>query len=68
VREFAKENKLTHPILLGGREAHRELYRCKYVPTNFWIDRTGRIVGAEEGFEPEHVDEMEQMIRNLLAP
>ena len=67
MREFVEENNLTHPVLLGGAEAHRELYRCKYVPTNFWIDRTGRIVGAEVGFDPEHVDDMERMIRKLLS-
>ena len=66
VKEFVEQYKIRHPVLLGGREAHRELYKCKYVPRVFFIDRRGRIAATKLDFKAGDEKEMERIVRNLL--
>ena len=66
VKKFVRERKVTYPILLGGAEVHRNLYKCKYVPRVFFIDRTGRIVATMLGFDPGDERKLERHIRELL--
>jgi hypothetical protein len=66
VKEFVREHKVTYPILLGGREAHRSLYKCKFVPRVFFIDRTGRIAATKLDFNPGDERKIERQIRELL--
>ena len=66
VKKFVSENKVTYPILLGGKEAHRSLYKCKFVPRVFFIDRTGRIAATKLGFDPGDERKIERQILELL--
>lgn len=66
VKKFVREQKVTYPILLGGREAHRSLYRCKFVPRVFFIDRAGRITATRLGFNSGDEWKIERQIRELL--
>ena len=66
VRKFVEEYKVTYPVLLGGREAHQELYKCEYVPRVFFIDRRGRIVATHVGFDEGDVAKFEKRIEDLL--
>jgi hypothetical protein len=66
VEAFVKEFDLTYPVLLGGLKAHRELYKCEFVPRVFFIDRKGRIAATELGFEEDSEEKFEQMIKGLL--
>ena len=66
VKKFVGEHKVTYPILLGGREAHRSLYKCKYVPRVFFIDRKGWIVATRLDFKPGDERKIERQIRELL--
>ena len=66
VEAFVKEYDLTYPVLLGGVEVHRELYRCQYVPRVFFVDRRGRIAATVVGFEGDSAEKIEDMIKGLL--
>ena len=66
VREFVAKYQVTHPVLLGGREAHRKLYKCIYVPRLFFIDRRGRIAATKVGFDPGAEKDIEKTLRSLL--
>lgn len=48
---FAKNEKLTHKILLDGGEVFTEKYGLQGVPTTFWIDRNGVIVDIDVDFK-----------------
>ncbi len=49
VRAFAAERGLTYPILLGTPDAIAR-WRIGVFPTNYYIDRDGKIVGRQTGF------------------
>jgi hypothetical protein len=66
VAEFARRNKLTHRILLGGERVSERYEVEKIFPTTFWIDHRGIVVRREVGFRPEMKKEIEQMILELL--
>jgi peroxiredoxin len=66
VKAFVDKHKITYPVLLGGRTAHKELYKCKYVPRTFFIDRNGRIASTKLGFDPGDEKQMEKIVRDLL--
>jgi thiol-disulfide isomerase/thioredoxin len=68
VRDYVAENKLGHTILLNGADVAYEQYQVVGIPTVFWIDRNGKIVGYHLGFEPEDVDGLDAMARKMLEP
>ena len=53
---------------MRGTTAVGQAYGVKGVPANFWIDRTGRIVRVDLGFDEGKLPEMESMIRRLIGP
>ena len=63
---FATDNKLSHRILLEGKDVGREKYGIRGVPANFWINREGKIVRQLEGFEEGEVKKMEKWIEEIL--
>lgn len=48
LRAFAEERDLEYPILLGTREV-LEAYHVSAFPTNYYVDRRGRIAGTSLG-------------------
>jgi len=66
VSRFARRNKLTHLILVGGEQASEQYGTEQVLPTTFWIDHRGRVARRETGFRPEMVKEMERTIEELL--
>jgi hypothetical protein len=50
VSKFATDEKLTHPIVIGGQSV-AELYHVAAYPTTFWIDRNGTVVDYEIDFD-----------------
>ena len=66
VKKFVKERGVTYPILLGGRDAHKDLYKCTFVPRAFFIDRRGRIAATKLGFDPGDEKKMAGIIKDLL--
>ena len=68
VAAFARELKLTHRILVGGDQAAEPFDFQGYLPTCFWIDRTGKVFRRDTGFRPEMEKGIERTIEELLPP
>lgn len=51
LKAFAEEEKLTHSILVEGAGVAFKDYSCRAFPTQYWIDRSGKLVGREYGYE-----------------
>jgi thiol-disulfide isomerase/thioredoxin len=67
VAEFVKKEKLKQIILLKGSEVASDLYGVPSFPTTYWIDREGRVVRRETGFDPLMFPAMERLARKLVA-
>ena len=64
--EFARKQRTTHTILVGGSEAADRYAFDKVLPTSFWIDDDGRIVRRDTGFRPEMEKELYRTAEVLL--
>jgi thiol-disulfide isomerase/thioredoxin len=65
VQGFVDDQKLTHPIALMGSRPAKQQYGVEGVPTNFWLDRQGNLVGREVGWRgAEH---LEAELKKLLS-
>ena len=53
-------------MLVSGSRIARQ-YGVRAYPTSFWIDRSGKIVDMEVGFDPAAFGAMEKRIEELLA-
>ncbi len=51
VEQFVKANHLTFPVLLDGDAAVGSSYGASSIPTNYLIDRSGRIIARVVGFD-----------------
>lgn len=49
VASFIRDNHYTFPVLLDGSGKVGQVYKTQYIPTSFFIDFEGRIVGAVVG-------------------
>ncbi len=49
VREFEENLKLSFPILLDPENTAKQAYRVRALPTNYLIDRAGRVVAYGMG-------------------
>ena len=65
VREYVEDQKITFPILLNGSRVAQK-YRVMVVPSLFWIDRQGHVVGHHAGFHEAMADEFEAKLKALL--
>jgi hypothetical protein len=66
LKQFSEESKLSHRILVDGGAVAREKYKVSAVPTNFWIDRHGKIVHEASGFDEKHVAEMDAQAKRIV--
>lgn len=67
VQGFVEKEKLKQVVLLKGSDVALETYGVSEFPGAFWIDRDGRVVQRELGFEVERVPRMERKIEKLLG-
>jgi hypothetical protein len=67
VQGFVEKEKLKHLVLLKGSDVALDTYGLAEFPAGFWIDREGRVVHRELGFEVERVPRMERKIEKLLG-
>ena len=51
VSQFVKSNKLTFPVLLDGSVAVGSAYGANSIPTNYLLDRSGRIIARMVGYD-----------------
>ena len=67
VQGFKDTLGLEHELLLGGNPVARKLYFCPDYPANFWIDRKGKVVHYEIGWDRRTSPQMlEDKIVELL--
>ena len=51
VSQFVKANKLTFPVLLDASVAVGSAYGANSIPTNYLLDRSGRIIARMVGYD-----------------
>jgi glutathione peroxidase-family protein len=70
--DFMQENSATFPNILDSSYAARKLYlddyRVKGVPTNYIIDREGKIVDSWLGYEEGHKRAIEVLEKSGVKP
>lgn len=71
VRSFARQLKLTFPILLDSNGAVGGQYDARAIPTTYLVDRRGlvfaRAVGAREWDTPEMLDLLRAILRDGIG-
>jgi len=55
-REFKEKHKLTYPILLDTEAKYAEKFSVEGVPTNVIIDKEGKVVYLQAGFDKEGLE------------
>jgi len=65
IAQFASEMGVNYPVLLGTDKVSEEYGNVEFLPTSFYIDRDGRIVGKGTGLLGR--SEIEQNVRKALA-
>jgi len=65
IAKFAGEMGVNYPVLLGTDKVSEDYGNVEFLPTSFYIDRDGRIVGKGTGLLGR--DEIEQNVQKALA-
>jgi len=65
IARFASEMGVNYPVLLGTDKVSEDYGNVEFLPTTFYIDRDGKIVGKGTGLLGR--DEVEQNIQKALA-
>lgn len=65
IAKFASEMGVNYPVLLGTDKVSEQYGNVEYLPTSFYIDREGRIVGKGTGLLGRA--EIEENIQKALA-
>jgi peroxiredoxin len=65
VEKFVAENSVNYPILLGKEKVAEEYGGIDYLPTTFYIDRSGVVMDRIFG-QPER-DEIEKNVKRAIA-
>ncbi len=68
IAKFVSEMKLKQKVLLMGGAIADNTYGVLLYPTNFFVDRSGRVVRHHVGFSPEKLNQaVERLIKNDRA-
>lgn len=67
VEDFVKEKKIPYPCLLGNDKVMEQVKDFEGFPTTLFIDRTGKVRARVQGFDPEMVQELDELLQILLA-
>jgi peroxiredoxin len=65
IAQFASEMGVNYPVLLGTDKVSEDYGNVQYLPTTFYIDREGKIIGKGTGLLGR--DEVEQSVQKALA-
>ena len=65
IAEFASEMGVNYPVLLGTDKVSEEYGNVEFLPTSFYIDRDGKIIGKGTGLLDR--SEVEQNVQKALA-
>ena len=66
VEKYVRQNNLQQKVLLMGKSVGREKYIVRAYPTDFFIDREGKIIHREVGFAADFAEPREKKLRELL--
>ena len=67
VTAFAEQHHLTFPVAADPSRSAYDLFARQYVPRNYVIDRTGKIIYQSVGFSAQEFTEMTAAIERALA-
>ena len=67
VAEFHRKQGYSFPMGLDPRRSVYDRYATDFIPRNFLIDRSGKVVLASVGYEPEEFGQLLQTIEDTLA-
>ena len=65
IAEFASEMGVNYPVLLGTDKVAEDYGNVEFLPTSFYIDREGKIIGKGTGLLGR--SEIEENVRKALA-
>ncbi len=65
LKKFIHNQKINYPVLLANKEVV-EKYKVKAYPTIFLIDRNGKIIYTEVGYQESNKDTIEKIIKANL--
>ncbi len=65
IAKFANKMGVNYPVLLGTNEVSEEYGNVEFLPTSFYIDREGKIVGKGTGLLGRN--EIEENVQKALA-
>jgi peroxiredoxin len=65
IAQFASEMGVNYPVLLGTDQVSEQYGNVEFLPTSFYIDRDGKIVGKGTGLLGRN--EIEDNVRKALA-
>lgn len=66
IKSFVEKEKLPYTILGGGRRVLSDSYQGRSIPHSFLIDRTGRVVWSEVGFDDGTAAELERQVSAIV--
>ncbi|MCG3137564.1 MAG: Thiol-disulfide oxidoreductase ResA [Phycisphaerae bacterium] len=62
IQEYVRENNLSQQVLLGGHDLFVDVYRGKFIPHTYLLDRQGKIVYAFVDWNEEiHLQLLEEV-------
>ena len=65
VSKFVKAHDIAYPIAMMGREVSRT-YSARALPSDFWIDRDGKVFDYHVGFAPSTAEQFEAKLKDSL--
>jgi hypothetical protein len=66
VKQFMARHKVSFPHVLDQEMKVAALFSVRATPTNFLVDRHGRILGGGAGYRDWSTPEAHQLIQSLL--
>lgn len=67
VRKFVANLKLSFPILMDPEQRVKQAYRVRALPTNYLLDRRGRVIAWGMGAREWNSEAAHRLIEHLLA-
>lgn len=64
IREFVQENELQQRMLIRGDGVGFQQYHLKRLPTVYFIDRKGNVVGRDAGYQS--YEQLEKSLQKAL--
>ncbi len=67
VKAYVARQGLSFPQLLDGDQSFASMFSVQATPTNFLINRSGRLIGGGAGYRDWATPEVHRLIESLLT-